>query len=110
MKISMRSPHLLHFRQLLGLALIGFVLWLAVIGWLWIKPAKVVPAELHHGNPETRRAGLQTQLNLTSEQIDRIRPILEEQAAKRQRLREKYRGRDRRAMWAEKQASREEHR
>ena len=61
MKITTRSPHILHLGQLLGLALIGFVLWLAAIGWLWIAPAKVVPAELRHGNPETRLAHMPTE-------------------------------------------------
>ncbi len=68
MKITTRSLHILHIRQLLGLALIGFVLWLAAIGWLLVTPAQAAPGEQRHGNPEKRLACMQTQLNLTPEQ------------------------------------------
>ncbi len=108
MKITTRSPHLLHLLQLLGLALIGFVLWLAAIGWLLVTPTQAAPGEQRHGSPEKRLARMQTQLDLTPEQIDRIRPILEDQAARRQRRREKYRGQDRRAMRSARRALREE--
>lgn len=108
MKITTRSPHILHLRQLLGLALIGFVLWLAAIGWILVTPVHAAPGEQRHGNPEKRLARMQTQLNLTPEQVDRIRPTLEDQAAKRLHLREKYRGQDRRVMRAERRALREE--
>ena len=108
MKITTRSPHILHIRQLLGLALIGFVLWLAAIGWLLVTPTQAAPGEQRHGSPEKRLARMQTQLDLTPEQIDRIRPILEDQAARRQRRREKYRGQDRRAMRSARRALREE--
>ena len=110
MKITRRSPHILHLRQLLGLAVIGFVLWLAAIGWLLVTPAQAAPGKQRHGNPEKRLARMQTQLNLPPEQIDRIRPILEDQAANRQRRRDKYRGQNRRAMPAARQALREERR
>ena len=59
MKITTRSPHLLHLRQLLGLALIGFVLWLAAIGWILVTPANAAPGEQRHGNPEKRQARMQ---------------------------------------------------
>ena len=64
MKITTRSPHLLHLGQLLGLALIGFVLWLAAIGWILVTPANAAPGEQRHGNPEKRLARMQPQLNL----------------------------------------------
>ena len=64
MKITTRSPHILHLRQLLGLALIGFVLWLAAIGWLLVTPAQAAPGEQRHGSSEKRLARMQTQLNL----------------------------------------------
>ncbi len=89
MKTSPRSPHLLHLRQLIGLALIGFVLWLAAIGWLAVSPANAAPDGPHHGHAQIRLARMPTQLNPTPEQIDRIGPILAEEAAQHQRLRER---------------------
>ncbi len=43
MKMKTQSSHMLHIRQLLGLALIGIVLWLAAIGWLPVASAKAAP-------------------------------------------------------------------
>ncbi|MGD9098020.1 MAG: hypothetical protein PVF97_08020 [Desulfobacterales bacterium] len=95
-------------RQLLGLALIGFVLWLAVIGWLPVATAGTAPGGMRHGDPEARLAHLQTELQLTDAQVDQIRPILETQSAKARELMDQYRGRDRRTLRSEMQKLREE--
>ena len=43
MKPKARSREVQTVRELLGLALIGFVLWLAAIGWLPVASANAVP-------------------------------------------------------------------
>lgn len=99
-----RSPQGHTFRELLGLAVIGFVLWLAAIGWLPVTAANAAHGEPRNNNPEQRLARMQTHLDLTDEQMGRIRPILETQAAKARDIRQQFRGSDRYRMRAEMQA------
>jgi Spy/CpxP family protein refolding chaperone len=95
-------------RHLLGLALIGFVLWLAASGWLPVATAGAASGGMRHGDPQARLAHLQTELNLTDAQVDQIRPILEAQTAKARELMVRHRGQDRRTLRTEMQALRDE--
>ncbi len=108
MKINASSPRLRTIGELLGLALIGFVLWLAAIGGLPVTAANAAPGGPHSSNPEQRLAQMQIKLDLTDEQMEQIRPILEDQAAKAQDIRNQYQGQDRRRMRAEMRELREE--
>ncbi len=95
-------------RELLGLALIGFVLWLAAIGWLSASSVFAFSEGPRAGGPEAQLARLQTQLNLTAEQVDQIRPILENLATKRRDLMADGHNQDRRLLRIEMQKLREE--
>ena len=64
MKPKIQSRHVQTVRELLGLAVIGFVLWLAAIGWLPIAAANAPPGAEGHGEPEKRRARIPIQLKL----------------------------------------------
>ncbi len=108
MKLKTQSPHVRTVRDLLYLAVIGFVLWLAAIGWLPISSANAAPEVPRHGDPGNILARKQTPLNLTGDRVDRKRPILEGQTVKRRQLREQFRGQGRRAMRSEMLSMREE--
>jgi hypothetical protein len=108
MKLKTQSPQSRIVQQLLGLVLIGLVLWLAAIGWLPVSSAHAGPEGQLRGDPEKQLAHLRTQLNLTAEQVDQIRPILEDEASRRRVLFKAYHGQDRRAMRTEMQKMREE--
>ncbi len=83
MKPKTRSPWWQILRDLLALALIGFVLWLAAIGWLPVPSANAAPGASHHGKLEKRRVCMTVQLHLTDGQVDRVRPLPENHAARR---------------------------
>ena len=68
MKPKPRSPQIQTVCELLGLAVIGFVLWLAAIGWLPVSSASAAPDRPRHDNPQNRLARMQTPLNLTDDQ------------------------------------------
>ena len=108
MKTNATSPRLRNLRELLGLVLIGFVLWLAAIGWLPVSAASAAPGGPRSSTPEQRLAQMQIKLDLTDEQMEQIRPILAAQAAKAQDIRNHYQGQDRRRMRAEIRELREE--
>lgn len=102
------SPQSRTIHELLGLALIGFVLWLTAIGWLPVTTANAAQGGTQNRNPEQRLMRMQSHLDLTDEQVDRIRPILETHAAQARDLQEQYQGQDRRQKRVEMQALREE--
>lgn len=108
MKLKTQSAQIRNLQQLLGLALIGLVLWLAAIGWLPLTSAHAAQGGPRHYDPAKRLAHMQTALNLTAEQVEQIRPILEDGAVERRAVFEKYHGQDRSRMRAEMQKLREE--
>lgn len=70
MKMKAQSRQTQTVRQLLGLALVGVVLWLVAIGWLPVKAANAAPGAPPNDDPEKGRVRMQTQLNLTAEKVD----------------------------------------
>ena len=103
MKPKARSTEIQVVRELLGLAVIGFVLWLAAIGWLPVPSANAAPGAPRHGDPEESLARMQAQLNLTDDQVEQIRPILQNQSARRRALLERFYGKENGRMRVEMQ-------
>jgi hypothetical protein len=62
-------------RQLLGLALIGFVLWLAAIGWLPAAATGTARGGMSPGVPEAHLAQGPSALSSANGQGDRIGPV-----------------------------------
>ncbi len=108
MKPKPRSPQIQTVCELLGLAVIGFVLWLVAIGWLPVSSASAAPDRPRHDDPQKRLARMHNQLNLTDDQTDRIRPMLEDLAARRQALFENDQDLDRRPKRMKMQRLRKE--
>ena len=90
MKPKIQSRHVQTVRELLGLAVIGFVLWLAAIGWLPVSSANAAPEGRRHGDQGGRWARIPIQLELADRQVNRTQPIPERPAAKRRARSEPY--------------------
>jgi hypothetical protein len=65
-----QTPQCRTFRELLGLAVIGFALWLAAIGWLPVTAANAAQGGHRNNHPEQRLARMQAHLDLTNQQME----------------------------------------
>jgi len=71
------------------IALLGFFFWVLLVTGLHLLPAHA--GQRARGvSPERQLAHLKDRLHLEDDQINQIRPILEDMAARRETIRERY--------------------
>ncbi len=81
---------ILSARQTVIAALLGFVVWLLLVTGLHLLPAQAGPG-LRKMDPEKRLMHLKERLQLSDQQVNQVRPILEEMAARHREIMEQAR-------------------
>ena len=82
MKKVMMPPIALNGGQAAIAALLGFIVWLLLVSGLHLLPAHAGPGPRAMA-PEKRLAHLKDRLQLSDRQVEQVRPILEDMAARR---------------------------
>ena len=81
------------------IVLLGFIVGLLLITGLHLLPAHAGPGP-RGMDPEKRLAHLSDRLQLDDHQVEQVRPILEDSAARRQEIRARYRSQGQSGMAA----------
>lgn len=99
MKHILKNKFPLNSHQTVIIALLGFIVWLLLVTGLHLLPAHAGPGP-RGMDPEKQLAHLKDRLQLDDEQVEQIRPIITDAAAKRHAIMERYRSQGRSGMAA----------